>query len=122
MKYWIFIGAILMAVAVFLGAMGSHFFKDVLEHTQGKDAFFRAQFYMIIHSFGIILSGVLPSIKKGIRSNLPPAFFLTGILFFSGTLFLNSLDLLNFGMLAPLGGLSFMLGWVLFGINSLNRS
>jgi uncharacterized membrane protein YgdD (TMEM256/DUF423 family) len=121
MKYWIFIGAILLAISVLMGAMGNHYFREVLEQTQGKEAFFRAQFYMIIHAFGLILAGFLGGSDQKKVSHLAPSLFLAGIILFSGTLFLNSLGLSRFGMAAPFGGLSFMVGWVLLGIYALKR-
>ena len=39
MKYWIGLGAFLMASAVILGAVGSHFFASSLEATNSKETF-----------------------------------------------------------------------------------
>ncbi len=116
MKIWIGTGALLLALAVILGAMGSHFFSEELELAGGKERFFRAHFYLVVHALGLILFGIIRKGKEGFRNQLTPIFFVLGILLFCGTLFLTSIGSIEFGLLAPFGGLAFILGWSIMGI------
>ena len=121
MKHWIATGSFLLALAVLLGAMGNHFFVGSLEETGGKDAFFRAHFYLSIHSLGLILIGILKKNERGILPQLPGVLMSLGILLFCGTLFLTSTGLIEFGLMAPFGGISFIGAWIMLGTQELIR-
>ena len=48
------------------------------------------------------------------------ALFLIGIILFSGSLYAPAfIDIPNLGMVAPFGGLSFMLGWIVISLSGL---
>ena len=114
MKYWIAIGSLLLAASVLLGAMGNHYFASELIENQGKEAFFRGHFYLVVHSLGLILASIIfkDSDKK---HHIPAALFSLGMIFFCGSVMLRSLGIIESSNLAPVGGMSFVFGWLSFG-------
>lgn len=114
MKYWVLVGGVLLAVGVMIGAMGSHFFAEALEATNGREPFFRAHNYYMFHAIGILLVGIIGSRDGSTMWNIPAALFLAGIFLFSATIMLKYIGWTDSSSAAPFGGISFMLGWLAF--------
>jgi uncharacterized membrane protein YgdD (TMEM256/DUF423 family) len=110
-----YITGILMAgFGVVIGAFGAHGLKNILQQTGRTDTFELAVRYQFYHAFALIITGILmgqfPVRKLGYAS----LFFTLGIVFFSGSLYVLALTGLTFlGAITPLGGLCFIIGWVL---------
>jgi uncharacterized membrane protein YgdD (TMEM256/DUF423 family) len=107
------IGSISGIVAVALGAFGAHGLKESLTATGRFDTFNLAVEYQFYHALALlatgIISGNIPSKKFGYASMS----FTIGIVFFSGSLyFLAILNKSVLGAITPLGGVSFILGWI----------
>ena len=105
------IGAIFCMLTVIIGAFGAH----SLESTIGDkmDTFKTGIQYILFHSLGLIIIGIL---SKVFELNLSGTgyFFIIGIILFSGSLYLISIYKYSFlGMVAPIGGSSFIIGWAL---------
>jgi uncharacterized membrane protein YgdD (TMEM256/DUF423 family) len=94
-------------LAVALGAFGAHGLKALLAQNGMAAIWEKAVFYHFIH--GVMLF-VLAE-----RKPFPTVTwwsFLTGICFFSGSLYLLALtNALWLGAITPIGGLSFLFGW-----------
>ncbi|MEX1132610.1 MAG: DUF423 domain-containing protein [Flavobacteriales bacterium] len=119
-------GAALMALAVALGAFGAHGLKAKV------DADALAQWntgvqYHFLHALGLLL-------LANLGAQLPPKaisrirmFFLSGILFFCLSLYLLSTRAILgtqfltpiLGPITPLGGLFFIVGWMILLITTL---
>jgi len=76
--------------------------------------------YQMYHALALILTGILADKIVSGLINYAGLLFLGGIVFFSGSLYLiaslramNKVVSTGIGMLTPLGGLLFILGWVL---------
>src|SRR2546429_4602654 len=86
---WSATGAILLAVAVMLGAFGAHGLRDRLDPYR-MSVYEKAVFYHFIHALGLLIVSFLP--KTGTFSdfatNLVCAMLLAGIIIFSGSLYL----------------------------------
>ena len=95
-------------LAVAMGAFGAHGLKDLLVHNGTAAIWEKAVFYHFIHAVMLFLLAerkVFPAVAWWS--------FLTGIIIFSGSLYLLAVtDLKWLGAITPLGGLSFMLGWL----------
>jgi uncharacterized membrane protein YgdD (TMEM256/DUF423 family) len=114
-----------MAIAVSFGAIGSHILHEKLTERY-MNAFESGVRYQVYHSLALILFGIL-----NISTPLPKYIyylFLAGIVLFSGSLYglsLGSIEPVNklawLGPVTPLGGLSFILAWVLFGWTIFKR-
>ena len=102
------LGALLCASSVLIGAFGAHLLKTILIENGRTDTFNTAMNYLIFHSLAVLIAGITLKNAKVIAG-----LFVLGILFFSGSLIALSLtNLTFFGALAPMCGLSFMIGWL----------
>lgn len=116
MKTWIILGAVLAALAVGLGAFGAHFLKakilpaDLLIFETGVK-------YHMYHALGLILLGIL-GLHYGLNMvNISAVLILTGIILFSGSLYLLVFTGLRWmGIITPLGGLCFISGWIILAL------
>ena len=112
-QFFFILGSILGAVGVALGAFGAHGLKKRLP-PERIEFFETGVRYQMYHALGLF--GVAFAITNWPFSNFAPIagwLFVAGTLLFSGSLYLLSLtDRRWLGAIAPLGGLSFILGWV----------
>lgn len=113
---WTATGAFLMALAVALGAFGAHGLRTKLD-AYSLSVYEKAVFYHFIHALGILLVAVLA--RTGtfpLTSQSRVAWFLfLGIIIFSGSLYALAISGIRMlGAITPIGGLCFIIGWLLF--------
>jgi uncharacterized membrane protein YgdD (TMEM256/DUF423 family) len=106
-----------LALAVGFGAFGAHVVEGLLTPDR-FEVYKTAVEYHFYHALGLLLTGSV-SMQSGPSKwyTWSAYLLLTGILFFSGSLYL--LCLTNTGWLAavtPLGGMAFILGWIFLAI------
>ena len=120
------IAGILGALAVGLGAFGAHGLKALIEPDQLVIYKTGVQYHMM---HAIVLLGIALYLSQHNNSRLNKAFWfiLVGIFLFAGSLYLMStrevLGLTSWkwlGPITPLGGLSFIVGWLLIAFAGLN--
>ena len=114
MKNWIIIGAFLAIIAAILGAFGAHILKSKLP-PEDLAIFETGVRYHMYHALAIIILGVVGLNYEENLIRLPAILLVLGIFVFSGSLY--SLVLTGYrwlGAITPIGGLSFIAGWVLF--------
>ncbi|MBY0481937.1 MAG: DUF423 domain-containing protein [Chitinophagaceae bacterium] len=123
-KYYISIASFLGAVTVALGAFGAHALKKLVpeQMLMVYDTAVRYQFY---HLLALALVGILYKSFTNSYVKNAGVFFLLGILFFSGSLYLLTYKAVigsdGFGWvgpITPIGGLFFIIGWILLGIGT----
>ncbi|MFL2591224.1 MAG: DUF423 domain-containing protein [Flavobacteriaceae bacterium] len=113
------IGGFFALISVVLGAIAAHKLKDSLNEESLK-SFETGVKYMMYHGLAMII--VSNSNIQG-KNNLLIIFSL-GIVLFSFSIFLlstQSLTKINFsflGPVTPIGGLTLIIGWIIFIINS----
>lgn len=118
-KNWFFVGCILMALTVALGAFGAHGLKNILVANQRMDTFETGVKYQFYHVFGILIACLVAS-QFGQTNLIQWAcwLFLVGIIIFSGSLYVLSLTNIRWlGAITPLGGVCFIAGWVSLGLS-----
>ena len=108
-----FSGAVLAAIAVGLGAYASHGVADANAQANLQTA----SLYAFGH--GIALAALAAGTTRTL-GRFALYLLLVGTLLFSGSLALNALAQLG-SKLAPIGGISLMLGWVLWALDALRR-
>lgn len=120
-RYIIFMGCLLMALTVAIGAFGAHGLRDFLIKNERLGTFNTAVEYQFLHSLGIIICGILArSFPKNKMIRRSVFFFLGGIVLFSGALYVLCITQISLmGTVAPIGGLSFIAGWLILGFGSL---
>lgn len=115
---------ILMASAAFfglsgvvLGALGSHALKTKLSVT-ALTAFQTGVQYQLLHAVVLLVLAIWywQKPKKLIASS--GLFFILGILLFSGSIYCLTLINLGLGIVTPIGGVFFMLGWLMLFISA----
>ncbi|MCP5471067.1 MAG: DUF423 domain-containing protein [Steroidobacteraceae bacterium] len=110
------IAAILLVIATALGAFGTHGLKPVLS-PERFESFQTGVTYQFFHSLGLLAIGVLQRDPRfgGPRLRVAVRVMLLGILLFSGTIYaLTAGAPRTLAMVAPFGGFSLMLAWLLF--------
>jgi uncharacterized membrane protein YgdD (TMEM256/DUF423 family) len=119
-KTFIPIAAILGAIAVGLGAFAAHGLKPLLEATGKSAVFDTAVRYHFYHTFAILFVALYSKIKKENQLlNWVNWSFLFGIIVFSGSLYLLSFTGISWlGAITPIGGVFFILGWILLFFSS----
>lgn len=118
-----------MALAVAAGAFGAHGLKEKIS-AEMLEIWEKAVFYMMIHAVGILITGALSVHFKSKKLQLAGLFFLFGIVFFSGSLFLLALKDISFtgsikhvlGPITPMGGISFIAGWLYLAVFAMRKS
>ncbi|MFM2195207.1 MAG: hypothetical protein RL092_807 [Bacteroidota bacterium] len=110
-------GGILMLTGVAFGAFGAHALKPKLD-SYSLDIFEKGVFYQFIHALGLILVAVA---VKGTALKWVFRCFVWGVFFFSFSLYLLSVreylpeNLVRIiGPITPVGGVLFILGWIVF--------
>ena len=125
-RHWILAGAILAALAVGLGAFGAHGLEGYLSGKHGDDLdlatkrlrdWKTAALYQMHHAIGLILVGLLAQHRKSRWLGIAGYCFLVGITLFSGLLYVLVLtEVRILGAIVPIGGVSFILGWIALGM------
>ena len=120
-------GALLAALSVVLGAFGAHALKEVLTEAQ-LQTFETGVRYQMYHSIALLVTGTAAAYMTMQRVKLTTIFFLIGIILFSGSLYLLTLMKLNgqigiggLGLLTPIGGLFFIVGWLMFALGVVQK-
>lgn len=115
MSHFIIIGSLLAMLSVVFGAMGAHFLKNILD-VQALSVFQTASTYQMYHALALILTALsLPYTHHTKMLNIAGWLFLAGIVLFSGSLYgLSLFGIKLLGMLTPVGGMCFLLAWILF--------
>ena len=122
MKNLIVAGSIIAALSVLLGAFGAHGLKTLLS-LEYLAIFETAVRYQLYHALGLMLMGISGFHLPDNLIYLPSYFLIFGTVIFSGTLITLVLtDLKWLGAITPIGGLSLIIGWLLFAYNIYFRS
>ncbi len=109
-------GAVVLMLAVLLGAFGSHALAGVLD-SDGRELWEKANFYHFVHGIALLCLGCCAHSAEAQyqRLRLAGLAFVLGIFCFSGSLYLYAwLRTTWLVMFTPLGGLMFVSGWGLF--------
>jgi len=110
------IAALLLALAVILGAFGAHALKERLtaDMMQVYETGVKYHFY---HALGLLLVGVLAIQMPSTLMNWSAICLIAGIVIFSGSLYVLAITGIKWlGAITPIGGLSFIAGWVLLAL------
>jgi uncharacterized membrane protein YgdD (TMEM256/DUF423 family) len=115
----IVVGALLMLVAVTLGAFGAHALQHVLTPKQ-LASYHTGVLYQQFHAMGLVFVGIIARVGAASPWLARAAVsFVVGIVFFSGSIYAMTFGAPRaFGMVAPIGGFGFMLGWVCVALHA----
>jgi uncharacterized membrane protein YgdD (TMEM256/DUF423 family) len=112
-------------LAVITGAFGAHGLKAVLT-SQQLEVWHTAVQYNFYHVFALLFLATFAGKREGGLISAAHYLFTFGIILFSGSLYLLSCrDVLGWGWLSvmgpitPIGGLLFILGWLMLGLAAI---
>jgi uncharacterized membrane protein YgdD (TMEM256/DUF423 family) len=116
-KFFMAMGSVQAFLAVALGAFGAHALKNKLS-TQMIEIYQTAVQYQMFHAIGLLAIALIAE-----RYGPHPLYtismwsILIGIVVFSGSLYTLSITGIKvLGAITPIGGVGFLLGWVLLVI------
>ena len=121
------IAAIMAMISVILGAFGAHALKEHISE-QSLASFQTATTYMMNHAIAIFIVGKIYRHYKKKSIIWSGGFFVMGIVMFSGSIYLSivlqylgydKLTLVN--IITPIGGLMFILGWLMLFVSIPTR-
>ncbi len=104
---WMMLGALSGLLAVAIGAFAAHGVHD----PKAAELLRTGATYQFMHCMATFACATFMQIGAR-RARFAPAFFLTGMLLFSGSLYALALGAPRWvGVITPIGGLLFLLGW-----------
>lgn len=119
MKTWFALGACLMAMGVMAGAFGAHALRDHLPPDL-LAIYETGARYQLIHALGLLAVGLAADRRPSRKLDTGAWLLAAGILLFSGSLYALALTgNKSLGMVTPLGGLCWIVGWVMIGSAAL---
>ncbi|HBY68876.1 MAG TPA: DUF423 domain-containing protein [Flavobacteriaceae bacterium] len=108
--------SILAAITIAIGAFGAHGLKQLVD-AKSVATFENGVRYQMYHCLALLVVGFAKPISENTKKWVF-RFFLFGIIFFSGSIYLLALkEVLPFnvsflGPITPIGGLFFIVGWL----------
>lgn len=124
----IFAASLLMATAVILGALGAHALKSRLQ-PDALLSFETGVRYHLIHGIALLVLALLTDHLGDKKVKTLAILFTSGILCFSGSIYLFATrplygmegQLKFLGPITPLGGVLFIIAWILLAVYALKR-
>ena len=109
------LAALFAMTAVIAGAFGAHGLKAHLG-AEALEWWKTGAYYQLVHAIALFGLGYSPGLSNTARRRVAVA-MVTGILVFAGTLYAMALGGPRWlGAITPIGGLAFIIGWVLLAV------
>jgi uncharacterized membrane protein YgdD (TMEM256/DUF423 family) len=106
-RTWMTLAALSGLLSVVLGAFAAHGIKDA----RAAEIIRTGASYQFMHAMATFACATFMQIGAA-RARFAPAFFLSGTLLFSGSLYGLALGAPHWtGVITPIGGVLFMVGW-----------
>ena len=126
-KNYLATATLLAALAIVLGAFGAHGLKQILP-IEKVDSFKTGVQYQFYHAIAIALAVLISQHIDNEWIKRSMWFFIGGIICFSGSLyFFTYLAVINteggkgLGLVTPLGGVFFLIGWLLLTLGLMKN-
>ena len=115
---WTAVAAIMLALAVCIGAFGAHGLQARLD-AYSMGVYEKGVFYHFIHALGMLAVPLL--VQAGLISKSAGTWagwlLLVGIVLFSGSLYVLAITgIRTLGAVTPFGGASFIAAWVVIAV------
>jgi uncharacterized membrane protein YgdD (TMEM256/DUF423 family) len=115
-RTFLLLGSLAGAIGVALGAFGAHGLRGRLSPDM-LAVFETGVRYHMYHALALVIVAVMLTRWDGWMFHAAGWSFAIGILLFSGSLYLLALTgIRTLGMITPLGGVAFILGWAFLAI------
>lgn len=121
MKVFIILGALCTMMAVGTGAFGAHGLEGKLSDKY-MSVWEKAVNYQMYHGLGLIMIGIISG-TTSINVNWAGWLLFFGIVLFSGSLYILALTQIRIlGAITPIGGVLFIVGWLMLIIATFKFS
>ncbi len=118
---WFATGAVAAAIGVALGAFGAHGLKTRVA-PELLAIYETGVRYHLVHALGLLAAAWAADRWPGPWATLSGWLFLSGIVIFSGSLYLLALTGVRWlGAITPVGGVAFMAGWLSLALAALRK-
>jgi uncharacterized membrane protein YgdD (TMEM256/DUF423 family) len=112
MKLFVMIASILGATSVGAGAFGAHALREKLEPRM-LEVWQTAAQYQMVHALALLAVAWIIHQAPSRPATAAGWAFIAGVALFSGSLYAMALSGVRvLGMITPLGGLAFIIGWL----------
>lgn len=106
-RLWMQLAAVSGFVAVAVGAFAAHGVHDL----RAAELLKTGALYDFMHAMATLACATFMQMGA-LRARFAPAFFLSGVVLFSGSLYAMAAGAPNWvGAITPIGGLCFLIGW-----------
>lgn len=114
MQTLLLLGSLNMLISVILGAFGAHALKKKIS-AEMSAVYQTGVQYQIAHGLALLGMGIISNgIVKSQLVHTAGWFLFAGIILFSGSLYVLSITgIKKLGAITPIGGLAFIVGWLL---------
>jgi uncharacterized membrane protein YgdD (TMEM256/DUF423 family) len=121
-RTFLLIGSIFGFLGVAFGAFGAHALKSRLS-TEMLAVFETGVRYQMYHAFAVlIVAAAIGHLGDARLLGIAGWFFVAGVLLFSGSLYALALTGTGMlGMITPIGGLLFLIGWACLAVFAATR-
>lgn len=128
MNFALFVGSILAAIGVGIGALGAHSMPgylaakgfDELKIEKRLEQCETAVRYQLVHSLAIVAIGLSTAASEPRRLRLTVSWMVAGILLFSGGIYgIVFFEAPTHGIV-PFGGVAFIVGWISLAVAAWN--
>lgn len=116
-RIFLVFGSLALLLAVAMGAFGAHLLKTRLA-PEMMAVYETAVHYHFYHALGLLAVGLLAlHVPAAALLGWVGGLMATGLILFCGSLYTLSLsDVRGLGMITPVGGLAFMMAWLLLAV------
>lgn len=111
--------AIFCLLGVIIGAFGAHKLKEIFNDADLLNSFETGVRYQFYHAFALAFVGILYAFFPGQKMVYATWMFILGIILFSGSIYVltilkstQDIGLGKLGLITPLGGTFFIVGWI----------
>lgn len=118
LRNWLVVGSVTGFLTVAGGAFGAHALREHLSPAS-LAVFETGVRYAMLHTTALLVTGLVARAQPSRALQVAGTAFLLGIVLFTGSLWALAISGIKvLGAITPLGGVSFLVGWIALGVGA----